>query len=121
MQRIKLGACKGKLLPILEEYLRTININVSISQSSRKVYYEFVKDNYILEVYVLRYEDLIKYSDYFDLMLYGTDQVLEISNDCKVMLKYFEQPNCRLSILRNNDTNKKQIDKIAYYKYERFC
>ncbi len=113
MQRIKLGACKGKLLPILEEYLRTININVSISQSSRKVYYEFVKDNYILEVYVLRYEDLIKYSDYFDLMLYGTDQVLEISNDCKVMLKYFEQPNCRLSILRNNDTNKKQIDKIA--------
>ena len=113
MQRIKLGACKGKLLPILEEYLRTININVTISQSSRKVYYEFVKDNYILEVYVLRYEDLIKYSDYFDLMLYGTDQVLEISNDCKAMLKYFEQPNCRLSILRNNDTNKKQIDKIA--------
>ena len=113
MQRIKLGACKGKLLPILEEYLRTININVTISQSSRKVYYEFVKDNYILEVYVLRYEDLIKYSDYFDLMLYGTDQVLEISNDCKVMLKYFEQPNCRLSILKNNDTNKIQIDKIA--------
>lgn len=112
-KRIKLGACKGKLLPILEKYLKSIDIDIAIPSESRKVYYEFEKENYILEVYVLRYDDLIRFQEQFDLLLYGTDQVLEKETDCHMVLKYFEQENCRLSVLKSNSSFKENIDFIA--------
>ncbi len=116
-QQIKLGACKGKLLPILLKCLEEFGIKTTIASDSRKVYYEFESDKYIFKVYIMRYNDLIQYGDYFDLLLYGVDQYLENDSKCNMIIKYFDQDNCRLAVLKNNCCNKDVIDKIATNYY----
>jgi len=120
-QQIRLGACKGKLLPILLKCLEEFGINVAIASDSRKVYYEFENERYIFKVYIMRYNDLVRYCDYFDLLLYGVDQYLENNSGCNMVIKYFDQDNCRLAVLRNNLCDKDIIDKVAtnYYNCAR--
>ncbi len=112
-QQIKLGACKGKLLPILLKCLEEFGIKTTIDDDSRKVYYEFENDRYIFKVYIMRYNDLIRYGDYFDLLLYGVDQYLENNSGCNMVIKHFNQDNCRLAVLRNNRCDKDVIDTVA--------
>lgn len=116
-QQIKLGACKGKLLPILLKCLEEFGINTTIASDSRKVYYEFENDRYIFKVYIMRYNDLVRYGDYFDLLLYGVDQYLENNSGCNMVIKYFDQDNCRLAVLKNNNSNKDVIDKVSTNYY----
>lgn len=94
---IKLGAGKGKLLPVLQEYLKSIGLPEI--EKSRKLVHEITTPNYILEITLLRWEDIKRYSDKFDMIIYGSDQWLESGHKSMVSLKYFEQTNCRISLL----------------------
>lgn len=94
---IKLGAGKGKLLPVLQEYLKSIGLPEI--ENSRKLVHKIETPNYILEITLLRWEDIKRYSDRFDMIIYGSDQWLESGHKSMISLKYFEQPNCRISLL----------------------
>ena len=94
---IKLGAGKGKLLPILQEYLKSIGLPEI--EKSRKLVHKIETPNYILEITLLRWEDIKRYSHKFDMIIYGSDQWLESGLKSMISLKYFEQTNCRISLL----------------------
>ena len=94
---IKLGAGKGKLLPVLQQYLKQLEIPKI--ENSRKLVHRFEKDNYILEVTLLRWEDIIRYAHEFDMIIYGSDQWLESGHKSMISLQYFEQKNCRISLM----------------------
>ena len=94
---IKLGAGKGKLLPVVQSYLESLGLPKI--DNSRKLVHRFEKEKYILEVTLLRWEDIKNYSNEFDMILYGSDQWLESGHKSMVSLKYFEQKNCRISLL----------------------
>ena len=83
---IKLGSGKGKLLPVLQEYLKSLGFPEI--DNSRKLVHRFEKDDYILEVVLLRWEDIKRYSSSFDMILYGSDQWLESGHKKMVSLKY---------------------------------
>ena len=94
---IKLGAGKGKLLPVLQHYLKQLEIPKI--ENSRKLVHRFEKDNYILEVTLLRWEDIKRYAHEFDMIIYGSDQWLESGHKSMISLQYFEQKNCRISLM----------------------
>lgn len=94
---IKLGAGKGKLLPVLQEYLRSIGLPEI--ENSRKLVHKIEMPKCILEITLLRWEDIKRYSDKFDMIIYGSDQWLESGHKSMVSLRYFEQKNCRISLL----------------------
>ena len=94
---IKLGAGKGKLLPVLQEYLRSLGLPEI--EESRKLVHTIETPKYILEVTLLRWEDIKRYSHKFDMIIYGSDQWLESGHKSMVSLRYFEQKNCRISLL----------------------
>lgn len=94
---IKLGAGKGKLLPVLQQYLKQLEIPKI--ENSRKLVHRFEKDNYILEVTLLRWEDIKRYAHEFDMIIYGSDQWLESGHKSMISLQYFEQKNCRISLM----------------------
>ena len=94
---IKLGAGKGKLLPVLQQYLKQLEIPKI--ENSRKLVHRFEKDNYILEVTLLRWEDIKRYTHEFDMIIYGSDQWLESGHKSMISLQYFEQKNCRISLM----------------------
>lgn len=94
---IKLGAGKGKLLPVVQEYLKSLGLPEI--ENSRKLVHKFETEKYILEVTLLRWEDIKNYSNKFDMIIYGSDQWLESGHKSMVSLKYFEQKNCRISLL----------------------
>lgn len=94
---IKLGAGKGKLLPVLQEYLRSIGLPEI--EKSRKLVHKIEMPKCILEITLLRWEDIKRYSDKFDMIIYGSDQWLESGHKSMVSLRYFEQKNCRISLL----------------------
>ena len=94
---IKLGAGKGKLLPVLQQYLKQLEIPEI--ENSRKLVHRFEKDNYILEVTLLRWEDIKRYAHEFDMIIYGSDQWLESGHKSMISLQYFEQKNCRISLM----------------------
>ncbi len=94
---IKLSAGKGKLLPVLQEYLKSIGLPEI--EESRKLVHKIETPNYILEITLLRWEDIKRYSDKFDMIIYGSDQWLESEDKSMISLKYFEQKNCRISLL----------------------
>ena len=98
---IKLGAGKGKLLPVLQEYLKSIGLPQI--EKSRKLVHKIETSNYILEITLLRWEDIKRYSDKFDMIIYGSDQWLESGHKSMISLKYFEQKNCRISLLVKED------------------
>lgn len=108
---IKLGAGKGKLLPILQEYLK--GLGFPKIENTRKLVHTYETSKYILEITLLRWEDIKKYSDRFDMIIYGSDQWLESGHKSMVSLKYFEQKNCRISLL----VKKELADKpFSYFK-----
>lgn len=94
---IRLGAGKGKLLSILQEYLKSLGLPEI--EKTRKLVHTFETEKYILEVSLLRWEDIKRYSDKFDMIIYGSDQWLESGHKSMISLKYFEQKNCRISLL----------------------
>ena len=108
---IKLGAVKGKLLPVLQEYLQSLGLP-EIKNTKKLVHY-FETDNYILEVTLLRWEDIKRYSDQFDMILYGSDQWLESGHKSMISLKYFEQKNCRISLMVKKELKDKPF---KYFK-----
>ena len=94
---IKLGAVKGKLIPVLQEYLKELELPQI--ENLRKLVHTFEKENYILEVTLLRWEDIKRYCNEFDMIIYGSDQWLESGHKSMISLKYFKQENCRISLL----------------------
>lgn len=94
---IKLGAVKGKLLPVLQEYLGTLGLPEI--ENSRKLVHTFETEKYILEVTLLRWDDIKRYSNEFDMLIYGSDQWLESGHKSMVSLRFFEQKNCRISLM----------------------
>ena len=94
---IKLGAVKGKLIPVLQEYLKELELPPI--ENLRKLVHTFEKENYILEVTLLRWEDIKRYCNKFDMIIYGSDQWLESGHKSMISLKYFKQENCRISLL----------------------
>lgn len=109
---IKLGAGKGKLLPVLQEYLKSIQLP-PIDEKSRRLVHTIETPKYILEITLLRWEDLKRYSDQFDMIIYGSDQWLEAGDKSMVSLKYFEQKNCRISLLVKKELENKPF---SYFK-----
>ncbi len=108
---IKLGAVKGKLIPILQEYLKELGI--APIKNLRKLVHTFEKENYILEVTLLRWQDIKKYCHEFDMIIYGSDQWLESGHKSMISLRYFKQENCRISLLV-----KKELENMpfSYFK-----
>lgn len=94
---IKLGAGKGKLLPVVQEYLKSIGLPEI--EKTRKLVHRFETEKYILEVTLLRWEDIKRYSNEFDMIIYGSDQWLESGHKSMISLQYFEQKNCRISLM----------------------
>lgn len=94
---IKLGAGKGKLLPVVQEYLKSIGFPEI--KKTRKLVHRFETEKYILEVTLLRWEDIKRYSNEFDMIIYGSDQWLESGHKSMISLQYFEQKNCRISLM----------------------
>ena len=83
---IKLGAGKGKLLPVVQEYLKSLGMQKI--ENTKKLVHTFETEKYILEVTLLRWEDIKRYSDKFDMIIYGSDQWLESGHKSMVSLKY---------------------------------
>lgn len=108
---IKLGAGKGKLLPVLQEYLKSLGLPEI--ENSRKLVHRIETSKYILEITLLRWEDIKRYSDRFDIIIYGSDQWLESGHKSMVSLKYFEQKNCRISLLVKKELQDKPF---SYFK-----
>ena len=108
---IKIGAGKGKLLPVLQEYLKSIGLPEI--ENSRKLVHTIETEKYNLEITLLRWEDIKRYSDKFDMIIYGSDQWLESGHKSMVSLKYFEQKNCRISLLVKKELANKPFE---YFK-----
>lgn len=97
---IKIGAGKGKLLGVTNNYLKQLGFS-EIDKKSRQLIHTFdsADGKYTLEVTLLRWEDIKRYRNNFDLIIFGADQWLESGSKSMVALKYFEQENCRLSLM----------------------
>lgn len=108
---IKLGAGKGKLLPVLQEYLKSLGLPEI--KNSRKLVHTIETPKYILEITLLRWEDIKRYCDRFDMIIYGSDQWLESGHKSMVSLKYFEQKNCRISLLVKDELKNQSF---SYFK-----
>lgn len=108
---IKLGAVKGKLIPVLQEYLKELGIPPI--ENSKRLVHTFEMENYILEVTLLRWRDIKQYANMFDMIIYGSDQWLESGHKSMISLKYFKQENCRISLLVREEEKDKPFD---YFK-----
>lgn len=95
-----IGAGKGRLIPVLEKFLESINLkNPNIG---RKLVYDIETEKYILRIALLRWEDIKKNYDKFDLVIYGADQWLESGHKSMIALKFYPQESCRISLLVPN-------------------
>ena len=108
---IKLGAGKGKLLPVLQRYLKSLGLPEI--ENSRKLVHTIESEKYILEITLLRWEDIKRYANRFDMIIYGSDQWLESGHKSMIFLKYFEQPNCRISLMVKDGMQDKPL---KYFK-----
>ena len=108
---IKLGAGKGKLLPVLQRYLKSLGLPKI--ENSRKLVHTIESEKYILEITLLRWEDIKRYANRFDMIIYGSDQWLESGHKSMIFLKYFEQPNCRISLMVKDGMQDKPL---KYFK-----
>jgi ATP phosphoribosyltransferase len=93
---VLLGAGKGRLLPVLEQYLASLGLP---PLGGRQLVQEVETPRCTLRVAVLRWEDLRKNYNRFDLITYGADQWLEGGHKAMIALRYFPQGDCRLSLL----------------------
>lgn len=112
---IKIGAGKGKLLRVTNEYLGYLGLE-PIDQSSRKLLHTRETDKCILEISLLRWEDIKQYANNFDLIIFGSDQWLESGKKSMIALKHFEQKNCRLSLLVPSDKKDYSMDYFLDHK-----
>lgn len=95
---ITIGAVKGRLQKVLHKYLETLGIEIP-KINSRMLVYDIETEKCILRIHLLKWADITKNYNKFDLVIYGADKWLENSNKAFVALKYFEQNDCRMSIL----------------------
>ena len=108
---IRIGAGKGKLLNITDKFLSRLGLK-PIEQNRKLIHYREA-ESYILEICLLRWEDIRTYANEFDMIIYGCDQWLEGGKKSMIALDYFEQKNCRLSLLVPQE---KKDYPISYFK-----
>jgi len=111
---IKIGAGKGKLLGVTNQYLEYLGLE-TIDPKSRVLTHYREADNYILKITLLRWEDIKAYANSFDMIIFGSDQWLENGKKSMIALKHFEQKDCRLSLL----VPKSEADQPLRYFLER--
>lgn len=97
---IKIASVKGNLLGVLNTYLNQLGLEKL--PSSRVLFHRYETEKYILEITLLRWNDIKMYCNAFDLIIYGNDQWLESGYKNMIVLQHFEQNNCRLSLLVPN-------------------
>lgn len=95
---ITVGAVKGRLQKVLHKYIESLGIKVP-EINPRLLVYDIETEKFILRINLLKWIDITKNYDKFDLVIYGADKWLENSNKAFVSLKHFEQNDCRMSIL----------------------
>ncbi|MDO4282532.1 MAG: ATP phosphoribosyltransferase [Clostridia bacterium] len=95
---VTIGAVKGRLQKVLHKYLESIGVSIP-KISDRILVYDIETDRYILRISLLKWADITKNYDKFDFVIYGADKWLEKSNKSFVALKFFEQKDCRMSLL----------------------
>lgn len=95
---ITIGAVKGRLQKVLHKYIESLGITIP-EINSRLLVYDIETPKYILRINLLKWKDITKNYNKFDLVIYGADKWLENSNKAFVALKHFEQNDCRMSIL----------------------
>lgn len=110
---IKIGAGKGKLLGVTNQFLRELGLEDL--PNNRILVHTIETNKYILEITLLRWEDIKTYANDFDLIIFGSDQWLENGKKSMIALKHYEQANCRLSLL----VPKKKEDEPLRYFLER--
>lgn len=95
---ITIGAVKGRLQKVLHKYLESLGIEVP-KINPRLLVYDIETERCILRINLLKWKDITKNYNKFDIVIYGADKWLENSNKAFVALKHFEQNDCRMSIL----------------------
>jgi ATP phosphoribosyltransferase len=95
--QILIGAGKGRLLPVLDRLLTDLGLDAS--RRGRKLVYDLEAPAYTLRVAHLRWEDIRRNYNQFDLITYGADQWLEGGHKAMIALRYVPQGDCRLSLL----------------------
>lgn len=95
---VTIGAVKGRLQKVLHEYLKVVGAKVP-NISDRILVYDIEMESCILRISLLKWVDITKNYNKFDFVIYGSDKWLEKSNKSFVALKFFEQKDCRMSIL----------------------
>lgn len=111
---IRIGAGKGKLLNITSEYLKRLGLE-PIEKNRKLIHYRETPE-YKLEICLLRWEDIKRYSNEFDMIIYGCDQWLESGKKSMIALDYFEQKNCRLSLLVPEKSSSLPLDYFKTHK-----
>lgn len=104
-----IGAGKGGLMPILNEYLSELNFEVP--KNSRKLVHEFETEEYKLKVAMLRWDEIKANYRAFDLVTFGADKWLEDGHKAMIALRYFNQ-DCKLCHLvpeENQTMSREQI------------
>lgn len=96
-KKIRIGAVKNNLITVLNEYLRSLKLEEIKDQ--RVLTHSRAFKGVELEISLLRWEDLKINKNYFDIIICGSDQWLESGHKSMAILKYFNQNNCRLSML----------------------
>jgi ATP phosphoribosyltransferase len=94
---VLLGAGKGRLLPVLDQYLTGLGLDPSAR--GRRLVYDLETERCTLRVAHLRWEDIRKNYNRFDLITYGADQWLEAGHKAMIALRYYPQGDCRLALL----------------------
>ena len=107
-KKIKIGAVKNNLITVLNDYLTSLGLKEITEQ--RVLTHSRILNNVELEISLLRWEDLKINKNYFDLIICGSDQWLESGHKSMAILQYFNQNNCRLSMLVKENDALKSID-----------
>lgn len=95
--RILIGAGKGRLLPVLDRFLADLGLGAG--SRGRKLVYEVEAERYVLHIAHLRWEDIRKNYNKFDMITYGADQWLEGGHKAMIALRHYPLGACRLSLL----------------------
>ncbi len=95
---ITIGAVKGRLQKVLHKYIESLGIEIP-KINSRLLVYDIETEKYILRINLLKWKDITKNYNNFDLVIYGADKWLENTNKAFIALKHFKQNDCRMSIL----------------------
>lgn len=105
---ITIGSVKGKLINVVNEFLT--EIKAPIIENTKQLFHVRELDNCVLHISLMRWADLNKYSNRFDLIIYGSDQWLENGHKSMISLKYFKQGDCRLSLLVPDKLKNKPLE-----------